>query len=153
VKRVILIVLLILAVPSVAAQTLTNGNFQSVRPSAARESAKKADESSAAKRKSYPFHGELESVASDGTSLALRGKAKTRIIKVTPQTRVFRGEAKSGLKAAVIGERVSGSVTRNEAGEEQALTVRLGGKQADDSKAAKKPAKVAPKNLPGSPKK
>ena len=114
------------------AQTVTNGNFGAARkidtpakkPSAAPSTAKPAAQRSV---KSYPFHGYLDSLAEDGSSLSLRGKAKTRVILVTSETRIFKGSTPSELKSAAAGERITGSVFRNEQGQEQALTVRIGG--------------------------
>ena len=108
------------------AQSATNGNFGAARKV---EEAKPRPPPAPAQRvKSYPFRGELDSVAADGLSLKMRGKTKPRIILVSSETRTWRGEATATLQDAQPGERVTGSVFRNEQGKEQALTVRLGGK-------------------------
>jgi hypothetical protein len=86
-----------------------------------------AAESAKPKVRSYPYHGHLDSVAADGTSLTLRGKTKLRRILVSKQTRISKGASNAALKEATPGERITGSVFRNADGNEQALTVRIGG--------------------------
>ena len=79
------------------------------------------------KRNSYPFHGTLASVDSSGKSLSLAGKQKARVILITSETRFFRDGAKVKISDAIAGERVTGTVRKNAAGQEEALTVRYGG--------------------------
>ena len=125
-KTIIAAVVLVCAIVGAQAQDLGAGNYGAARKAAA---AKEAPAKPASKTKSYPFHGTLDSVNGDGTSLTLRGKTKQRVIMVSPRTRILRGETKATLKQAIPGERITGSVFRNDDGKEQALTVRLGGKQ------------------------
>jgi hypothetical protein len=79
------------------------------------------------KRNSYPFHGTLASVDSSAKSLTLAGKQKPRVILITTETRFFRNGAKVKWADAVAGERVTGTVQKNSAGQEEAITVRYGG--------------------------
>lgn len=82
------------------------------------------------KRNSYPFHGTLSTTDSSGMSLTLEGKKKPRVIAVTAETRIFRDGEKAKLKDGVAGERVTGTVRRNAAGQEEAITVRFAAKTA-----------------------
>src|SRR5687768_17330635 len=50
------------------------------------------------KRTRYPFSGELES--HDGKSVTLKGKQKSRILLLTPATRIYRNGAKCSLSEA-----------------------------------------------------
>jgi hypothetical protein len=79
------------------------------------------------KRNSYPFHGTLASIDSSGKRLSLAGKEKSRVILITAETRFFRDGKKVKLGDALAGERVTGAVRKNSAGQEEALTVRYGG--------------------------
>lgn len=123
--------LLIAACVNSNAQALTNGNF-GAQPSTGKSAAAKSAERVAPspKVKSYPFHGELDSAPADGSAIRLRGKTRIREILVTSETRIMRGESGASLKEAIGGERVTGTVFRNEQGREVARTVRLGGKAA-----------------------
>jgi hypothetical protein len=111
---------------TLCAQALKEGNFGASKKDTTAEREKAP--AIKPKVKSYPFHGDLESVATDGRSLALRGKAKQRIILISADTRVFRDGLKASLKEGNSGERVTGTVFRNSEGKEEALTVRFGGK-------------------------
>jgi hypothetical protein len=77
--------------------------------------------------KGYPFHGVIDSFEADGSSLSLKGKARTRQILVGKETRISRDGKNCPLTEAISGERVTGTVFRNAEGKEQARTVRFGG--------------------------
>lgn len=78
--------------------------------------------------KRYPYHGTLDLVDPEGRSITLAGKKKPRVILVTNGTNITRDGRRVSLKEALKGERVSGSVVKNEEGREQALTLRLRGR-------------------------
>ena len=106
---------------------VTKGGFgaeKDSKPSAESES-NIPKEPKDSKRNSYPFHGTLGAIDSSGTSLTLEGKKKPRVIAITAETRIFRDGAKAKLKDGVAGERVTGTVRRNAAGQEEAVTVRF----------------------------
>ena len=77
--------------------------------------------------KRYPYHGTLELVDPEGQSITLAGKKKQRVILITSGTNITRDGKSVTLGQALKGERVSGSVVKNEEGREQALTLRLRG--------------------------
>jgi len=111
---------------------VTKGGFgaeKDSKPGAESES-KTSKEPKESKRNSYPFHGTLSAIDSSGTTLTLEGKKKPRVIAVTAETRIFRDGAKAKLKDGVAGERVTGTVRRNTAGQEEAITIRFAAKTA-----------------------
>ena len=131
-----LLTAVLLSALSTALADVTKGEFgakasQASQPAAATSKTESATETpSQTKRNSYPFHGTLASVDSSGKSLSLAGKQKPRVILVTSDTRFFRDGVKVKLSDAVAGERVTGTVRKNAAGQEEALTVRYGGTAA-----------------------
>jgi len=122
-----LLIPLLSLVLSTSFADVTKGGFGAerdlgTRAEASKETSKKPADS---KRTSYPFHGTLAAIDSAGSSITLEGKKKNRVIAVTPETRVFRNGAKAKLGDGVAGERVTGTVRRNAAGQEEAITVRF----------------------------
>jgi hypothetical protein len=99
------------------ASDVEKGNFGAESPGAS-----KAKTTAKAKRNSYPFSGEIQS--HDGKSLTLKGKKKSRVLLMTPETRVLKDGAAAKLKE---GEYVSGSARKNADGKEEAVTVNLKG--------------------------
>jgi len=73
----------------------------------------------------------LDSIDAEKKILTLRGKKKNRVIQLTAETRFQRDGAKAKLQDGKPGERVSGSVRKNPEGNEEAVTVRFGGKAKD----------------------
>jgi hypothetical protein len=106
-------------------QSVTNGNFRAEKSSGSAAVTKPAAPAGEAKGKekikTYPFHGELESVGPDGTWIRLKWKSKSRELVVTGETKVTGGS----LGEAKAGERITGSVFRNGDGREQARTINL----------------------------
>ena len=107
---------------------VTKGNFGARRPRSPAAEIEKGEPSDPKekRRKSYPYYGFLEEVAADQKAIILKGKEKNRVILVTSQTRVWNSSRKGSLKELVPGARVSGSVQKNEAGKEEALSIRFG---------------------------
>ena len=79
--------------------------------------------------KRYPYHGTLDLADPEGRSITLAGKKKPRVILITSSTNITRDGRRVSLKEVIKGEKVSGSVIKNEEGQEQALTLRLRGIQ------------------------
>jgi hypothetical protein len=105
---------------SALAADIHQGNF-----GAELSSKPKKPSSAPAKRNNYPFSGELDS--HDAKSITLKGKRKSRVLLVTPDTRVLKNGSKAKLADAAIGERVSGSARKNGEGKEEAVTINLKG--------------------------
>jgi hypothetical protein len=112
---------------AVASADVAKGEFGAQKPDAPTATASAKKSGSEKKRNTYPFHGTLASVDSSGKTLTLSGKKKPRVILVTGDTQVFRNGARATLNAGLAGERVTGTVEKNEAGQEVAATVRYGG--------------------------
>ena len=111
--------------PVSAPADVAQGNFGARRPGASSEAPEQEPPKISA-RKSYPYYGFLEKVADDEKSIILKGKAKARVILVTPRTKIWNSGRKGTLHELVPGARVSGSVQKNEAGSEEALSIRFG---------------------------
>ena len=125
-NRRLLIPLLSLALSTSFADVTTGGFGAEKDPGARTEASKESSkEQTDSKRTSYPFHGTLATIDSAGSSVTLEGKKKPRVIAVTPETRVFRNGAKAKLGEGIAGERVTGTVRRNAAGQEEAITLRF----------------------------
>jgi len=100
------------------ASDVEKGNFGAEIPTTSKVKA-----TTKGKRNSYPFSGEIGS--HDGKSLTLKGKKKSRVLLLTPETRVLKDGSNGKLKDAVAGEYVSGSARKNAEGKEEAVTVNL----------------------------
>ena len=100
------------------ASDVEKGNFGAE----ASTSSTKSKTTTRGKRNSYPFSGQIET--HDSKSLALKGKKKSRVLLLTPETRVLTDGASAKLKD---GEYVSGSARKNLEGKEEAVTVNLQG--------------------------
>lgn len=112
----LLVAALALAFPLLASD-VEKGNF-----GAEHAVSSKAQAPVKAKRNSYPFAGEIE--RHDSKSVTLKGKKKSRVLLLTPETRIRKDGASAKLKE---GEYVSGSARKNGEGKEEALTVNLKG--------------------------
>jgi hypothetical protein len=87
--------------------------------------------------KKIPFHGKLKSVDATAQSITIAGKTKDRVFFLTPETRITDGSgAASTLAAAVIGEDVGGSYTKDATGKMTLGSVRLGAKTGAKAAAA-----------------
>ena len=105
-------------------------NPKATAPANASASVSEADaQKVASTSKRYPYHGKLELVDPEGRSITLAGKTRQRVILITSSTNITRDGRRVTLKEALKGEKVSGSVIKNEEGREQALTLRLRGLQ------------------------
>jgi hypothetical protein len=95
------------------------------------------------KVKKIPFHGKLESVDTAANTITLSSKKGGRVFHLTPETKITDGAGNpSTLSAAVVGEDVGGSYTKDAAGTMNLNSVRFGAKAG--SKAAATEASAAP---------
>jgi hypothetical protein len=106
---------------SVSAHDVQTGNFGAETSALPAKSTAKS--TSHGKRNSYPFSGDIES--HDAKSLTLKGQKKSRVLILTPETRVLKNGASARLADATSGQRVSGSVRKNANGKEEAVTINL----------------------------
>jgi hypothetical protein len=89
------------------------------------------------KKRPLPFHGKITAVDVAAQSLTLSGK-KARVVHVTPQTRVTKGDRTATIADAIVGEEVAGSAMLLPEGKLEAKSLRIGPKPADKSAPARK---------------
>lgn len=97
------------------------------------------------KVKKIPFHGKLVSVDEAAQTITIAGKTP-RVFHLTPTTKITDGSGSpSTVSAAVVGEDVGGSYTKDAAGTMTLFSVRFGAKTGSKaSTAASTPAAPAP---------
>jgi hypothetical protein len=80
------------------------------------------------KVKKIPFHGALQSVDASAQTITIAGKTP-RVFHLTPTTKITDGSGNpSSILAAVVGEDVGGSYTKDSAGAMTLYSVRFGAK-------------------------
>ena len=82
----------------------------------------------AAKRQVFPFHGKLSAVDKTAKTMTLEGKEKARTLHITSQTRLTKDDKPATLDDAAVGEIIAGQARLNEAGQTEAVSVRIGAK-------------------------
>ena len=132
-SRCLILLLNLVILISANGSELTNGNFGATRPGPLPRSIKSRKETTGAS-KSYPFSGTVESVDPKGQFIILKGKSKTRRILVNSKTKFLKADHPAILADALSGQHVSGAVRKNEAGQEEAITVHIGEKAPADSR-------------------
>ncbi len=101
-----------------------------------------AQTTAAPKEKKIPFHGKLMAIDRTANTITIEGKTP-RLFHVTPTTKITDGSGTpSTLLAAVVGEDVGGSYTKDAAGNMNLFSVRFGAKTTAGT--AAKPAAMAP---------
>ena len=99
-----------------------------------------AQTTAAPKEKKIPFHGKLMAVDGTANTITIEGKTP-RVFHLTPTTKITDGSgAPSTLLAAVVGEDVGGSYSKDAAGTMNLFSVRFGAKTGT----AAKPTAAAP---------
>jgi hypothetical protein len=84
-----------------------------------------------AKAKKIPFHGKLEAVDTSAQTITIAGKTP-RVFKLTTTTIITDGARNpSTLSAAVVGEDVGGSYTKDASGAKELFSVRFGAKAGE----------------------
>lgn len=97
----------------------------------------------APKVKKIPFHGKLDSVDASAQTITIAGKTP-RVFQLTPTTKITDGAGNpSSLSAAVVGEDVGGSYTKDDAGTKTLFSVRFGAKTGSKAATAAASAPVA----------
>ena len=96
------------------------------------------------KVKKIPFHGKLLSVDQGAQSITIAGKTP-RVFHLTPTTKITDGTgAPSSLAAAVVGEDVGGSYSKDATGTMTLFSVRFGAKTGSKAAAETPAATTAP---------
>jgi len=99
-----------------------------------------------AKAKKIPFHGTLQSVDAAAGTVTLESKKEPagRVFHVQPDTKITDGAGNATtLSAAVKGEDVGGSYTKDASGNMELFSLRLGAKDGSAPKTAAKSAAKA----------
>jgi hypothetical protein len=110
-----------------------------------------------AKVKKLPFHGKLAAVDTSAQTITMAGKS-ARVFHLAPTTKITDGAGNpSSLSAAVVGEDVGGSYTKDSSGTMTLNSVRFGAKAGSKETAASTaaapmttPAPAAPMAAPAS---
>ncbi len=98
----------------------------------------------APKVKKIPFHGKLESVDASAQTITISGKT-ARVFHLTPETKITDGAGQpSSLSAAVAGEDVGGSYTKDATGTMTLFSVRFGAKVGSKAAAAEAATAAGP---------
>lgn len=79
-----------------------------------------------AKVRSIPFHGKIGTVDANAKTFTIVGKEKTRVIKITDQTKITKQGADATMKEVVADEEVRGSYWKKDDGSLEARSVKLG---------------------------
>ena len=95
--------------------------------------APKGEKAEGKKRDTYPFNGKVASADKSAMTITLQGKEKSRVIKVTSQTKIEKDGKPATFDDAKAGEAVRGSLKKDASGAEVATLVRIG--QAPEGKA------------------
>ena len=121
-------ILALASLVSIQGADVTKGNFGAGKDAGAQPKTERKSEGKA-RTATYPFYGTLDSTDAKQKTITLRGKKKNRVILVTDDTRIQKIGASVTLQDGTPGERVSGSVRKNAAGQEEAVTIRFGPKE------------------------
>lgn len=97
-----------------------------------------------AKVRSIPFHGKIGTVDANAKTFTIVGKEKTRVIKITDQTKITKQGADATMKEVVADEEVRGSYWKKDDGSLEARSVKLGPLTAEEM--AKKEAHMKKKS-------
>ncbi|MGH8095297.1 MAG: hypothetical protein ACREIF_17830 [Chthoniobacterales bacterium] len=84
------------------------------------------------KPRSIPYHGKVASVDASAKTFSIAGKEKTRVIKITDQTKITQQGADATMKDIVADEEVRGSYWKKDDGSLEARTVKLGPLTAEE---------------------
>ena len=82
--------------------------------------------------RSIPFHGKIASVDANARTFSIAGKEKTRVIKITDQTKITKQGVDAMMKDVVADEEVRGSYWKKEDGSLEARSVKLGPLTAEE---------------------
>jgi hypothetical protein len=103
-----------------------------------------------AKPAGVPFNGKIAAVDRTASTLTLSGKNQ-RVVKVTSATRLTRGDGQPAVFAdAQVGEPIGGYAKKNDLGQLEAISIRLGPKPAA-AETTPKPAKGKAQTPPAAP--
>lgn len=101
-------------------------------PAAAASAAPMEKSTTAKMPRSIPFHGKIASVDASAKTFSIAGKEKTRVIKITDQTKITKQGADATMKDLVADEEVRGSYWKKEDGSLEARSVKVGPMTAEE---------------------
>jgi hypothetical protein len=91
------------------------------------------EKSMAAKKpRSIPFHGKIASVDASAKTFSIAGKEKTRVIKITDETKITKQGAAATMTDLAADEEVRGSYWKKDDGSLEARSVKLGPLTAEE---------------------
>jgi len=100
---------------------------------AASPAASPMEKSTAGKKpRAIPFHGKIASVDASAKTFSIAGKEKTRVIKITDETKITKQGAAATMTDLAADEEVRGSYWKKEDGSLEARTVKLGPLTAEE---------------------
>jgi len=92
-----------------------------------------AEKSTAGRKpRAIPFHGKIASVDASAKTFSIAGKEKTRVIKITDETKITKQGAAATMTDLAADEEVRGSYWKKEDGSLEARTVKLGPLTAEE---------------------
>lgn len=127
---------------SVASLSAQDQPKQTEKPAAPAKGEKSAD--AAPKKKKTDgaqVNGKIESVDKSAMTVTIEGKKKKSTVHLTSKTKITKAGQPGTIADIKAGEEIAAQVTKNKAGDEEAVTLRVGPKPA--KKNAEKPAKKA----------
>ena len=116
----------------IAAPAKTKPAASPAPAASASASASPMEKSATKMNRSIPFHGKISSVDASARTFSIVGKEKTRVIKITDQTKITKQGAEATMKDVAADEEVRGSYWKKEDGSLEARSVKLGPLTAEE---------------------
>lgn len=95
-----------------------------------------------------PYLGKISATDKEKKTFTLQGKEKSRVFRVTPETKLAKGEAQATFDDLKAGEEVRGSARKTAEGQFDAVSVKIGPKE----EGAKAETKAMPAATPAAKK-
>ncbi len=134
----------VVAIPfSASAKKKAASTDASASPAASVAASASPAASAAAKVRPVPFHGMATAVDQKGQTFTIAGKEKSRVFKVTTNTKISKAGKDATMADIVDNSEISGSYWKHEDGSLEAKTVKIGPKGEKKEKAKKEKASDA----------
>ena len=113
-------------IPTVLGLALA-GAILSMQPTKAQEPQPKTEVKAVV---AIPYRGDIASMDAGAKTFTLKGKIKDRVFAVTPATRLLKDGNPGNWEDLKVGEAVRGSAIKKDDGRYEAMSVKLGAKNA-----------------------